>query len=166
MPSTEPGSARRAFVPGNASRRSPRRHPPAGSRHIQRDVGSDAHLVGYVRSRTWRPGATVVANIRPQPAGDCLALRQHRYRCVVAMNALGRQHMIPDQRNQRAQRCRAGAHPVRQCGDIEINPLACICLALAIERLVIAELGVQDHRQAGSALPDPGRSDGTVPEAG
>ena len=72
------------------------------------------------------------------------------------MNALGRQHMIPDQRHQRAQRCRAGTHPVRQRGDIEIDPLACIRLALAVERLVIAELGVQDHRQQVRPCATPG----------
>ena len=66
---------------------------------------------------------------------------------VIAMNALGRQHMISDQRHQRTQRRCAGPHPVRQRGDIEIDPLAGIHLALAIERLVIAELGVQDHRE-------------------
>jgi hypothetical protein len=72
------------------------------------------------------------------------------------MDALGRQHMIPDQHYQRAQRRGAGTHPVRERRDIEVNPLACIDLALPIERLVIAELGVQDHRQQVRPCATPG----------
>src|SRR5690349_1232590 len=90
---------------------------------------------------------SIIANIRPQSAGDRLAFGQHWHCRVIAMDALSGQHVILDQRHQRAECCRAGADPVGQRGDIEINPLAGIHLALAIERLVIAEFGIEDHRQ-------------------
>ena len=63
------------------------------------------------------------------------------------MDPLGCQHMIPDQRDQRAQHRRAGTDPIRQRRDIKVNALASIHFTLTIERLVIAEFAVQNHRQ-------------------
>ncbi len=82
----------------------------------------------------------IVAHIGPQPSSARLALRQHRHSGVVGMDAFGRKHVLADRLDQRHQRCRRGAHPVGQCRDIEIDPLARIGRALAIERQVRAYL--------------------------
>ena len=81
----------------------------------------------------------------------------HRYRGVIAVNALGGQHMRADQRHQRRQRRRAGADPVGQRRDAEIDALAGKALALAVERLMLAELAIDDRRQqvgSGAAARD------------
>ena len=54
--------------------------------------------------------------------------------------------------DERRQDSRAGADPVGQRRHVEVDALASIGLALPVERLVLAELGVQDHRQ--QARPD------------
>ena len=53
---------------------------------------------------------------------------------------------------QRAQRALHGADMIGQRRDVEIDALAGIALALPVERLVLAVLGVKDHRQ--QARPD------------
>ena len=63
------------------------------------------------------------------------------------MDALGGEHVAADQLVQRAQRGRAGADPIGQRRDVEVDALAGIALALPVERLVLAVLGEQDHRQ-------------------
>ncbi len=52
-----------------------------------------------------------------------------------------------DQRGQRRKRRRARADPVRHGRDIDLDALACIRLALPVQRQVLAELRLQDHRQ-------------------
>jgi hypothetical protein len=59
------------------------------------------------------------------------------------MNALGREDVGPDRLDQRHQRCRTGAHPVRQGRDVEIDAFARIDVALTIERQMQAILGEQ-----------------------
>ena len=54
-------------------------------------------ITGEVEYSGWRhrPAEwSIVANIRPQSAGDRLAFRQHGHRRVIAMDALSRQHVI------------------------------------------------------------------------
>lgn len=54
------------------------------------------------RRRRRRPGERpVIPHIRPDPAGRALALRQDADGGVVAMKALGREHMELDQLEQR-----------------------------------------------------------------
>jgi hypothetical protein len=55
--------------------------------------------------------------------------------------------MSLDQRMERLQRCRAGADLVGQCRHAQIDALSRISVALPVERLVLAELLEQDHRQ-------------------
>ena len=110
------------------------------------------------RRRRCRAGERpVVADIGPQPPGDGLAFGQHRHGRVVAVQALGGQHMAADQLDQRRQAGGAGADPIGQGRDVELDALAGIALALPVERLVLAELGVQDHRQQAGARPGRGR---------
>ena len=52
-----------------------------------------------------------------------------------------------DQRVQRAQRRGAGAHLVGQRRQAQLDALAGIALALPVQRLMLAELLEQDHRQ-------------------
>ena len=69
------------------------------------------------------------------------------------MQPFSRQHMRADQSEQRRQGRRAGPDPVGQGGDIKIDALAAIDLALPVERLVLGELGIEDHRQQVRAGP-------------
>ena len=97
----------------------------------------------YGSRRRWSCERPVVAHISPQPTGDRLALRQHRHRGVVAVNALGRHHVCADQRDEWREGCGASPDPVGEGGDIEIDTFAGIGIALSIERLVVAELAGQ-----------------------
>ena len=89
----------------------------------------------------------VVAHISPQPASAGLARGQHRHGGVVGMDALGREDVGTDGFDQRHQRCRAGADPVGQRRDAELDALARIGRALAVERQVQAVLGEQHMRE-------------------
>ena len=53
---------------------------------------------------------------------------------------------------------RAGADPVGQGRDVEVDAFASVGFALPVERLMLAELGVKDHRQ--QARPGPAARDG------
>ena len=63
------------------------------------------------------------------------------------MDALGAEHVGTDQLDQRRQRGGAGADPIGQRRHVEIDAFAGEALALPVQRLVLAELGVKDHRQ-------------------
>ena len=63
------------------------------------------------------------------------------------------QHMAPDQLDQRSQRRRARADPVGHGRDVEIDALAGKAFALAVERLMMAVLGIEDHRQQAGPGP-------------
>ena len=60
--------------------------------------------------------------------------------------------MAADQLGERAQDRGAGADMIGQRRDVEVDPFASVALALPVERLVLAELGIKDHRQ--QARPD------------
>ena len=63
------------------------------------------------------------------------------------MQPLGRQDMALDQRMKRLQDRRAGADLVGQRRHAQIDAFAPIALALAVQRLMLAELLEQDHGQ-------------------
>ena len=63
------------------------------------------------------------------------------------MDALSRQHVRTDQRDQRRERRGASANPVSQRRDIEIDAFARIDLTLTVQRLVLGKLRVQHHGQ-------------------
>ena len=70
--------------------------------------------------------------------------REHR---VVGVDAFRAHDMGPDGLNNWVERHHAGADPIRQCRDIDLDPFAGIGLALAVQRLMQQELVDQHHRQ-------------------
>ena len=99
----------------------------------------------------------VVANIGPQSAGDGLDLGQHRHRGVVAMEAVAAHDMLADQFGQRRQGRGAGADPIGQGRDAEIEPFTPEALGLTVQGLVIAIFAIENHRQ--QAGPGPAAQD-------
>ena len=65
-------------------------------------------------------------------------------------------HMLRDQIVQRPARHRAGANLVGQRRQAEIDALAGVAIALPVQRLVLAVLLEDDHRQKVRARPAPG----------
>ena len=63
------------------------------------------------------------------------------------MDAVGRQHVGADELGERHQDGGAGADMIGQGRQRQVDAFTRVGLALAIERLVQRELGVQDHRQ-------------------
>ena len=76
--------------------------------------------------RRWLRAAErpVVADIGPQPPDARPALGQHRHRGVVAMQSLGGQHVLADERQQRRQGRGAGADPSAEGRDVEVDARA------------------------------------------
>jgi hypothetical protein len=72
------------------------------------------------------------------------------------MQAFAGEHVTANQFEQRRQARGAGADPVCQGRHVELDTLAGIAFALPVERLVLAELGVKDHRQQARPGPGPG----------
>ena len=98
----------------------------------------------------------IVPDISPYPANDSLVFGEHRHGRVVAVQTFGGEHVPADQFNERRQARRAGADPVRQGRHVELDALASIGLALPVERLMLAELGIKDHRQQAGTGPRSG----------
>src|SRR5260370_18798386 len=61
--------------------------------------------------------------------------------------------MGADQGDQRRQRASTGADPIGQRRHVEIDAFAREALALAVQRQVIAELTMKDHRQEAGTGP-------------
>ena len=116
-------------------------------------AGPIARVVEHCRRRRRPAERLVVAHIDPDSAGVGLALGQDRHRGVVAMQALGAQDVRLEALEQRHQRCRAAAHLVGQGRQADRHALPGIALGLAVERLMLAKLLEQDHRQ--QAWPGP-----------
>ncbi len=93
----------------------------------------------------------VVTDIGPDPASDGLAPGQHGDGGVVAVQPLGGEHVGVDQHHERGQVGGAGADPVGERRDAEFDTLEGIGLALAVQRLVLAELGLQGRRTGSTA---------------
>ena len=102
---------------------------------------------GVIQRRRWRGTAKrpVVTDIGPDVSRDRLALGQDRHGRVVAMQPLGSQDVALNERMQRLQHRRAGADLVGQRRHAQIDAFATISLALAVERLMLAELLEQHH---------------------
>ena len=65
---------------------------------------------------------------------------------------LGGENVVADQLGQRAQHRHTGADMIGQGRDVEVDAFPGVSLALPVQRLVLAVLGVKDHRQ--QARPD------------
>ena len=104
---------------------------------------------GVIERRRRRAPAKrpVVADIGPDVPLDRLALGQDRHGGVVAVQPLGGQHVALDQRMKRLQRRRAGADLVGQRRQAQVDALPPVAFALPVQRLMLAELLEQDHRQ-------------------
>jgi len=87
----------------------------------------------------------VVTDISPDVPLDRLALGQDRHGCVVAMQSFGSQDVGLDQRMERLQDRCAGADLVGQRRHAQIDAFAPVSFALAVQRLMLAELLEQDH---------------------
>ena len=73
------------------------------------------------------------------------------------MQPFGGEHMPTDQLVERGQSGSAGTDMIRQAGDVEVDALPGIALALPVQWLMAAVLLEQDHRQQAGA--DPGARD-------
>jgi hypothetical protein len=89
----------------------------------------------------------VIADIHPNPAGLRLAFGEDRNRRVVAVQPIGGQDMALDQRVEGSQGDGAGADLIGERRQAQIDPFASIAFALPVQRLMLAELLEQDHRQ-------------------
>jgi len=98
----------------------------------------------------------VVAHIGPTSSCDGLALGQHRHRRVVAVQPPGGQDVGDEARMDRLKGGAAGTHLVCQRGQAQGHALAGVALGLAVERLMLAVLLEQDHRQQAGASPASG----------
>src|SRR5665213_1763302 len=72
------------------------------------------------------------------------------------MKARGAKHVATDQFNEWRQRCGAGADPIGQRRHVEIDALAGEALTLPVQRQVIAELAMENHRQQAGTGPPSG----------
>lgn len=63
------------------------------------------------------------------------------------MKAFAGEHVTVDQFDERCQACRTGADPVGQGRHVEFDAFTGERCALTVERLMLAELGIKDHRQ-------------------
>jgi hypothetical protein len=68
------------------------------------------------------------------------------------VHALAGEYVAADQLSERAQHGGTGADMIGQGRDVEVDALAGVALALPVQRLMFAVLGVEDHRQ--QARPD------------
>ena len=69
------------------------------------------------------------------------------------MEAVAAHDMLADQFDQRRQGRGAGANPVGKRRDAEIKPFTPEALRLTVQGLVVAILGVEDHRQQAGPRP-------------
>src|SRR6201985_1976706 len=83
--------------------------------------------------RIWAGKRTVVAHVRPEPAGPGLALGQDRHRGVIRVDALGGEDVAPDRIDQRHQGCRGGTDPIRERRYVEIDALPLVDVALTMK---------------------------------
>ena len=123
----------------------------AGQMPLGMFARSIARGVEQRRRRILAAERPVVADIDPHPTGLRLALGEDGNRRVVAVQPLGGQDMALDQRVQRTQRRGAGADLVGERRQAQVDPFAGIALALPVQRLMLAELLEQDHRQKARA---------------
>jgi hypothetical protein len=108
-------------------------------------------IVEQDRRRSLAAERTVIANVGPKPAGADLDLRQHRHGRVVHMKAFGREHMAADFGQDRIEGRGAGADPVGEGRNVEVDPLAGEGVGLTVQRQMVAKLADQDHGEQARA---------------
>jgi hypothetical protein len=119
--------------------------------------GPVAGVAEHGRRRRRPREGSIVAHIGPEPPRDRPAAGEHRHCGVIAVQAFGGEHMGVDQRHQRRERGGAGADPVGDGRDAELDALSGVGLALAVQRQVLAELRLEGHGQ--QVRPGPAAGD-------
>lgn len=104
---------------------------------------------GIVEGGGWRLSTKgfVIPDIGLDAARIGFCFRQDRHGRVITMQSLGGQDMRLDQRVDGLEGHGTSTDLVGQRRQAEIDPLSGVALALPIERLMLAELLEQDHRQ-------------------
>ena len=100
-----------------------------------------AAIARIVEQRRWRCGAAeraIVADIRPDPPRVGLEPGKHRNRGVVGVQAFCSQNMRFEQHMQWTQHRCAGTDLVGERRQTELDALQRIAIALAVERLMLA----------------------------
>ena len=69
------------------------------------------------------------------------------------MKAVAAHNVLADQFGQRRQGRGAGTNPIGQCRDAEVEAFTPEALGLTVQGLVVAILGVEDHRQQAGPAP-------------
>jgi hypothetical protein len=110
-------------------------------------ASSVTRIVEHGRGRCPAGKGPIIAHIDPCPAGMGLALGQNRHRRVVAVQALGRQHIGFETIMERTKGVAAGAHLIGKRREAQRHAFTRIALGLAVQRLMLAELLEQDHGQ-------------------
>ena len=119
-------------------------------------AGPVARVIEHRPRRRGPSKRLVVPHVDPDPASVGLALGQNRHPGVVAMQSLGAQHVGLKALEQRHQRRRAAADLVGQGRQTDRHALLGIALGLPVERLMLAKLLEQHHRQQAGSGPAPG----------
>ena len=105
-------------------------------------------ITGPERRRRWsdeQKRAIVAASLEPGAVVADVARRAEVGADQIS-DTLGGEHVPADQLDQRGQTGGAGADPIGQGRHVKIDAFTGTAFALPIERLMFAELGVQDHR--------------------
>jgi hypothetical protein len=119
-------------------------------------LGMFTAAIGRVVEESRRPSLAkgpIIANVGPKPASGGLPLGQHRHGRVVAMQPLGTEHVLTNELVERRQDGSGRADQVGERRQVEIDTLASVALALPVQRLVLAVLLEEDHRQQAGADP-------------
>ncbi len=119
----------------------------AGKMALRMLPGTTARVMERCRRWVFAAKRPVIADIGPDPAGDSLQFREYGHRRVIGVDAFRAHDMSSDRLNNWLERHHAGADPIRQCRDIDLDPFPGIGLALAVQRLMQQELVDQHHRQ-------------------
>ena len=119
-------------------------------------AGPIARVIEHSCRRCRPAERLVVAHIDPYSAGVGLAFGQDWHRGVVAMQSLGAQDVGLDALEQRRQHRRAAADLVGQGRQADRHAFLGIALGLPVERLMLAKLLEQDHRQKTGSGPAAG----------
>jgi hypothetical protein len=90
---------------------------------------------------------SVISHVGPQPPGHGLVFGQNRHGRIVTVDSGGGQDMAEDQLDERRQCGAASPHPVGQGRHVELDAFTGIDVTLPVERLMLAEFGIEDHRQ-------------------
>ena len=119
-------------------------------------AGAIARVIEHRRRRRGAAERAIVAHVNPTSPGVGLALGQDRHGRVVAVQRSAAKTWASIRLQQRFEHGAAGAHLVGQGRQAERHAFPGIALGLAIERLMLAELLEQDHRQQAGAGPAAG----------